>query len=120
MSIYDLPNEIRVEVDGPVRVVRLNRPERLNATNHVLHNALASVWPQIDADDGARAAVLTGAGRAFSAGGDYSYLAEDYPAGSVVGSGRSGSCARPASRAPLRRRNVIDRVFSRQPCPVRT
>jgi enoyl-CoA hydratase len=76
MSIYDLPNEIQVDVDGPVRVVRLNRPERLNATNHVLHKALARVWPQIDADDDARAAVLTGAGRAFSAGGDYPYLAD--------------------------------------------
>jgi enoyl-CoA hydratase/carnithine racemase len=31
MSIYDLPNEIQVDVDGPVRVVRLNRPEQLNA-----------------------------------------------------------------------------------------
>lgn len=76
MSDYDLPPEIQVDVDGPVRVVRLNRPERLNATNHVLHKALARVWPQIDADDGARAAVLTGAGRAFSAGGDYPYLAD--------------------------------------------
>jgi enoyl-CoA hydratase len=76
MSGYDLPPELQVDADGPVRVVRLNRPEQLNATNHVLHNALARVWPQIDADGGARAAVLTGAGRAFSAGGDFGYLAE--------------------------------------------
>lgn len=76
MSIYDLPNEIQVDVDGPVRVVRLNRPEQLNSANYALHNALARVWPQIDADEGARAAVLTGAGRAFSAGGDFPYLAD--------------------------------------------
>lgn len=76
MSGYDLPPELQVDEDGPVRVVRLNRPEQLNATNHVLHNALARVWPQIDADGAARAAVLTGAGRAFSAGGDFGYLAE--------------------------------------------
>jgi Enoyl-CoA hydratase/isomerase len=76
MSMYDLPDEIQVDVDGPVRVVRLNRPERLNATNYVLHRALARVSPQIDADGGARAAVLTGAGRAFSAGGDFPYLAD--------------------------------------------
>jgi enoyl-CoA hydratase/carnithine racemase len=76
MSSYDLPPELQVEADGPVRVVRLNRPEQLNATNDTLHNALARVWPQIDADGGARAAVLTGAGRAFSAGGDFAYLAE--------------------------------------------
>jgi enoyl-CoA hydratase len=76
MSGYDLPPELQVDADGPVRVVRLNRPEQLNATNHTLHNALARVWPQIDADGGARAAVLTGAGRAFSAGGDFPYLAD--------------------------------------------
>jgi len=76
MSGYDLPPELQVDADGPVRVVRLNRPEQLNATNHTLHDALARVWPQIDADGGARAAVLTGAGRAFSAGGDFSYLAD--------------------------------------------
>jgi len=39
-----------------------------------LHHALASLFPQIDADDDARAVVLTGNGRAFSAGGDFEYL----------------------------------------------
>ena len=76
MSGYNLPEEIQVELDGPVRIVRLNRPEQLNATNHVLHAGLAELWPQIDADDDARAVVLTGNGRAFSAGGDFTYLDE--------------------------------------------
>jgi enoyl-CoA hydratase len=71
---YDLPDELTVEVDGPIRVVRLNRPDRLNATNHTLHRALADVFPQLDADADARVAVITGNGRAFSAGGDISYL----------------------------------------------
>jgi len=74
MSIYDLPDVIQVEVDGPIRIVRLNRPDDLNATNHELHHALADLFPRLDADDDARAAVLTGNGRAFSAGGDFSYL----------------------------------------------
>ena len=74
MSTYDVPDVIQVEVDGPVRVVRLNRPEQLNATNHELHHALADLFPQLDADAGARAAVLTGNGRAFSAGGDFDLL----------------------------------------------
>ena len=74
MSDYDLPPELVVEVDGPVRVVRLNRPEQLNATNHELHKGLAELFPQIDADGEARAVVLTGNGRAFSAGGDFTYL----------------------------------------------
>jgi enoyl-CoA hydratase/carnithine racemase len=75
-SAYDLPDEIQVTTEGPIRVVTLNRPERLNATNHVLHAGLAALFPQLDADDEARVAVLTGAGRAFSAGGDFDYLDE--------------------------------------------
>ncbi|HMC38173.1 MAG TPA: enoyl-CoA hydratase-related protein [Acidimicrobiales bacterium] len=76
MSPYQLPEEIQVEADGPVRIVRLNRPEQLNATNHVLHQGLAELWPQLDADEGARVAVITGNGRAFSAGGDFTYIDE--------------------------------------------
>jgi enoyl-CoA hydratase/carnithine racemase len=76
MSHYDLPDVIEITEDGPIRIVRLNRPDDLNATNHELHHALADLFPQLDADDGARAAVLTGNGRAFSAGGDFAYLDE--------------------------------------------
>lgn len=73
---YELPSEIQVESDGDVRIIRLNRPDALNATNHDLHEGLASLWPQLDRDLDARAAVLTGNGRAFSAGGDFTYLDE--------------------------------------------
>jgi enoyl-CoA hydratase len=76
MTTYDLPDEIQVEADGPIRVVRLNRPDNLNATNHVLHQGLAELFPQLDADLDARVAVLTGNGRAFSAGGDFEYIDE--------------------------------------------
>jgi len=76
MTTYDLPDELEVSSDGPVRIVRLNRPDHLNAANHELHKGLAGVFPQIDADDEARAVVLTGNGRAFSAGGDFTYLDE--------------------------------------------
>jgi len=75
MSVtYDVPDEIVVELDGTVRIVRLNRPEQLNASNHGLHQGLAALWPQLDADADARVAVITGNGRAFSAGGDFDYL----------------------------------------------
>jgi enoyl-CoA hydratase len=75
-SAYDLPEEVEVETDGPVRIVRLNRPDDLNATNHVLHKAIGDLFPQLDADSDARVAVITGNGRAFSAGGDFNYLDE--------------------------------------------
>lgn len=73
---YDVPPEIEVEARGAIRIVRLNRPEQLNATNHVLHQGLAELWPQLSDDTEARVAVLTGNGRAFSAGGDFTYIDE--------------------------------------------
>lgn len=73
---YDLPPSLIVESDGPIRVIRLNRPDALNATNHELHTGLAALFPQIDRDLDARVAVVTGNGRAFSAGGDFNYLDE--------------------------------------------
>jgi len=71
---YDLPNAIRVDTDGPVRIVRLTRPEQLNAVNEELHLGLTQVFPQLSADPDARVAVITGEGRAFSAGGDFGFL----------------------------------------------
>ena len=73
---YELPPEVVVESDGSVRIVRLNRPDELNATNHVLHRGIADVFEQLDADPEARAVVVTGNGRAFCAGGDFEYLDE--------------------------------------------
>ncbi|HVW40009.1 MAG TPA: enoyl-CoA hydratase/isomerase family protein [Amycolatopsis sp.] len=61
---------LTVESDGPVRIVTLNRPEQLNAFTDDLHDALTSVWQELSRDWEAGAVVLTGAGRAFSAGGN--------------------------------------------------
>ena len=71
---YSLPEAVRVESDGPVRIVRLNRPEQLNAANDDLHLGLTRVFPMLSADAEARVAVITGEGRAFSAGGDFALL----------------------------------------------
>ena len=71
---YDLPAELTVEADGPLRMVTFNRPAELNAVNQNLHWALANVWRQLAADAGASAVILTGAGRAFSAGGDLDWI----------------------------------------------
>src|SRR5215472_5816802 len=67
---YDLAPSLTVESDGPVRIVTMNRPEALNAFDKPLHDAVHHVWSQLADDDDARTVVLTGAGRAFSAGGD--------------------------------------------------
>jgi enoyl-CoA hydratase len=74
--VYDMPDEVEVRADGPLRIVTLNRPSALNAVNEALHTALARLWPRLSEDREVRAAVLTGNGRAFSAGGDFTYLDE--------------------------------------------
>jgi enoyl-CoA hydratase len=71
---YDLPPELTVEVDGPIRTVVINRPDQLNAVNQPLHWALANVWRQLAADLDARAVILTGRGRTFCAGGDFDWI----------------------------------------------
>src|SRR5262245_36474143 len=57
-----------------VAVITLNRPEKLNAGSIELQRGLLDCVRTIAADDGVRAVVLTGAGRAFCAGGDLSML----------------------------------------------
>ncbi len=53
-----------------VLVITIDRPEVLNAANERLHRELSQVWRVVDADDEVAVSVITGAGRAFSAGGD--------------------------------------------------
>jgi len=53
-----------------VLLITLNRPEVLNAAHEEMHAELARVWADISLDDDTKVAVVTGAGRAFSAGGD--------------------------------------------------
>jgi len=58
-----------VQRDGAVAILTLNRPDHLNAFDEALHHAFARFWVDLDYDDSVRAVVLTGAGRAFCAGG---------------------------------------------------
>jgi enoyl-CoA hydratase/carnithine racemase len=63
---------ILYEQSGPVVTITLNRPQALNAISRPLENELHAALDEAEADDGVRAIVLTGAGRAFSAGYDIS------------------------------------------------
>ena len=62
-------NVLLVQLDGPVAIVTMNRPDHLNAFDEELHHAFARFWVDLDYRDDVRAVVLTGAGRAFCAGG---------------------------------------------------
>ncbi len=57
-----------------VLLMTLNRPETLNSTDARTHNALSRVWMDIDDDDDTRVVVVTGKGKAFSAGGDLEWI----------------------------------------------
>lgn len=61
--------------ENGVLLVTINRPEVLNATNDRLHWELTRVWLELADDRETRAVVITGAGKAFSAGGDLADLA---------------------------------------------
>ena len=67
-------DELLVTAEGAVRIVTLNRPDSLNIIDATLHRRLLDVWQELDLDPGARCVVLTGAGRAFSGGGDFAFL----------------------------------------------
>ena len=56
--------------DHGVLLITLDRPEKYNATDEGMHTELARVWADVSADPETRVAVVTGAGKAFSAGGD--------------------------------------------------
>jgi enoyl-CoA hydratase len=66
----DSATPLLMSQDGSVLTLTLNRPDKLNAVDYELHEALAEVWREIAVRDDVRAVVLTGAGRAFCAGGD--------------------------------------------------
>jgi enoyl-CoA hydratase/carnithine racemase len=61
---------VETEVLGQVLVVRMNRPERLNALGYEMRSRLAAVWTEFRRSGDCEVAVFTGTGRAFCAGED--------------------------------------------------
>jgi enoyl-CoA hydratase/carnithine racemase len=68
---------ILIEVEDGVGIVTLNRPDKLNAMNRRLSSELHAAVKRFEADDAVACIVITGAGRAFSAGGDIHEQRED-------------------------------------------
>ena len=63
-------SEVLIDTEGSIRLLTLNRPEKLNAINDALSHALKSAIKEAASDDNVSVILLTGAGRAFSAGAD--------------------------------------------------
>ncbi len=69
-------NAVETTLDGAIAVVRLNRPEVLNALNYALMDELVAAVERLDNDEGIRCIVLTGNERAFAAGADIKEMAD--------------------------------------------
>ena len=61
---------VKVHTHDGIGLIQLNRPDKLNAIGAVMRSQLAEAIKQAERDDAVRVVVLTGTGRAFSAGGD--------------------------------------------------
>ena len=100
---------IKVERDGAVAVVTLNRPEAMNALSKALRSALYRAMVELDGDDSVRAVVLTGAGRrAFTAGLDLKELGST--PGAMGAANAEGAEENPVKAVELCRKPVIGAI----------
>ena len=84
--MYDYSNyeHLMIEIKDGVALMTINRPEVYNATNFKLHNELSLIWLDLGKDDEVKVAVVTGAGAAFSAGGDFDLIQESIGNGKII------------------------------------
>jgi enoyl-CoA hydratase/carnithine racemase len=68
------------EVKDKIAYITMNRPEKLNALNGDLQNALTESWERFEKDPDAWVAILSGAGRAFCVGTDIGFVSSERPA----------------------------------------
>jgi enoyl-CoA hydratase len=71
---YDDYERLSITKDDGILTVALDRPDVLNAWDEQMHNELSRIWDEVSADFEVDVAILTGNGRAFSAGGDVAFL----------------------------------------------
>ena len=74
---------IVVEHDHHVGWIRINRPDRLNSFSGTMRDDLDRALEELEHDSGTRCVVITGVGRAFSTGGDVSFMQQLIDAGDV-------------------------------------
>ena len=79
---------LKVDVADRVATITINRPDRLNAVHNALHHELEQIWIDVRADHDVNAIILTGAGRAFCAGGDVKGMAEGSLSGAAPKKGK--------------------------------
>ncbi|MBM4416331.1 MAG: enoyl-CoA hydratase [Chloroflexi bacterium] len=87
-----MPDLLYDKQDG-YAIFTMNRPERLNALGGTLNEERAAALADFNADPTMRVGIITGAGRAFSAGGDLKEMAERAAQGNAPGSWYAGGAA---------------------------
>lgn len=75
---YTPTEHVIVEQEGAVVTITLNNPEMRNAFLDDMHSAMRDIWWDLSEDDSVRAVILTGAGSAFSGGGDIPGFIKSY------------------------------------------
>jgi len=73
---YQQYKSLMVDVAGRIATVTMNRPDKLNAVDEAMHEELARIFIDLNEDQDIDIVVLTGAGRAFSSGGDIAWMQE--------------------------------------------
>ena len=84
-----------------VALLRLNRPDRLNALNMAVRESLAAHFAELALDDGVKCVVITGDEKAFAAGADVAELAERTPTDAAFGKSRAAWAAMEGYRRPI-------------------
>ena len=74
--------------------ITINNPERMNALGRELHEEMEQVWPAVEADGATRVSIITGAGRAFCAGGSVDDMPTDEQSDALDGFCRDFGTAR--------------------------
>jgi enoyl-CoA hydratase len=74
MTDYSGYQHLLVEKQDGIAFLTMNRPDVLNATNAKLHNELSRIWLDLGQATDVRVALITGAGKAFFAGGDFDMI----------------------------------------------
>jgi len=70
---------IIVKKEGKVATLVMNRPEALNFLDPIMAQEIGDALADFEKDEGIRAVIITGAGRAFCAGGDVKFMQRDWP-----------------------------------------
>jgi enoyl-CoA hydratase len=101
---------LNVAVADHIATITINRPDRLNAVHNALHHELEQIWIDVRADQDVNAIILTGAGRAFCAGGDVKGMAEGSLSGGAAPKKGKGRGRGPIAASNGRRviENMLD------------